>query len=58
MLIINPNQIKLCRQGSCCPIVDRVSEDEFTITDDFEGKVTLTKDHLIMLKEAIEEFQK
>lgn len=58
MLILNPNQIKLCcRQGSC-PIVERISDEEFTIVDDFNGKVKITKDQLTMLKNAIEHFEK
>ena len=58
MLILNQNTVRLCRKGSCCPLVERVSEDEFTISDDYAGKVRLTKDELTMLKDSIDHFEK
>lgn len=58
MVIINNNSVRLCRAGSCCPIVEKVSDNEYSITDDFEGKVKITKDQLSILKEAIDHFEK
>jgi hypothetical protein len=58
MIILNNNTVRLCRQGTCCPLVERVSPDEFTITDDFNGKVKMTRDEMSMLKESIEHFEK
>jgi hypothetical protein len=53
------NKVVLCRVGSnCCPVLERVSEDEFTLSDDFNGQAKLTKEHLSMLKDAIEHFEK
>lgn len=47
------NRIVLCRKGSnCCPVVERVTEDEITISDDFGGKVKLTADQFKMLTEV------
>jgi hypothetical protein len=43
---------------SCCPIVEKVNENEFTISDDYTGKVRLTKDEVQMLKEAFEHLDK
>jgi hypothetical protein len=43
---------------SCCPIVEKVNENEFTISDDYNGKVRLTKDEVQMLKEAFEHLDK
>jgi len=57
MIIQSPNQIRLCRSGSCCPILER-QDNEFTLTDDFNGKVKLSKEELTILKEAIEHFEK
>lgn len=54
MEIVNMNTVKLCRAGSCCPIVERKSDDEYVITDDFEGNVKITKDQMRMLKDAID----
>lgn len=45
---------KLCTSGSCCPIVE-VTEDNITISDDYNGKVTLTKAEAKMLAEKIME---
>ena len=58
MKILNNDTIKLCRPGSCCPVVERISPDEFTIKDDYNGSVKITKDELIMLKDAISVFEK
>jgi hypothetical protein len=58
MLILTPNQIKLCcRQGSC-PIVEKISDEEFTIVDDYAGKVRITKEQMTILKNTIEHFEK
>lgn len=59
MVILNTNSVRLCREGSrCCPIVEKVNENEFTISDDYNGKVRLTKDEVQMLKSAIEHLDK
>ncbi len=57
MKIIDQNTVKLCKAGSCCPIVERISSDEYTIADDYEGKVKFTRDEMQMLKEAINHFE-
>lgn len=55
MIQLSTNQIKLCVKGrSCCPIVEKVDEDTFTISDDYNGQVKLTKNEFVMLQEAIE----
>ena len=49
----NNNKIKytMCgRSGSCCPVLSEVEDNKFTITDDFNGSVILTKDELKLLK--------
>lgn len=58
MVILNQNSVRLCRAGSCCPIVEKVNENEFTISDDYNGKVRLTKDEVQMLKDALEHLDK
>ena len=48
----NNNKIKytMCgRKGSCCPVLSEVEDNKFTITDDFNGSVILTKDELLLL---------
>ena len=38
------------RAGSCCPVLTEIEDNKFTITDDYEGKVVLTKEELSLLK--------
>ena len=40
----------MCSTGSCCPVLTEIENDKFTITDDFEGTVVLTKGELNLLK--------
>ena len=56
-MIIDNNKIILCGgKGRCCPIVENTGEN-FTISDDYNGKVTLTPEELKMLGDAIAHFQ-
>jgi hypothetical protein len=41
---------KMCNNQSCCPILSEIEDNKFTITDDYEGKVLLTRDELKLLK--------
>jgi len=41
------------RTGSCCPVLTEIEDNKFTITDDYEGKVVLTKDELSLLKKFL-----
>lgn len=59
MIIMNQNQVRLCiAKKGCCPIVERVSENEFTISDDYNGKVRISKEEMALLKDAIDHFDK
>ena len=40
----------LCGRGACCPHLHDNEDGTFTITDDYGGKVTLTKDELQQLQ--------
>jgi hypothetical protein len=40
----------MCSGKSCCPILTELEDGTFTITDDFNGKVLLTKEELTLLK--------
>ncbi len=47
----------LCgRNGSCCPVISE-EENTFTISDDYGGRIKLTKKEFLMLKEAVENYQ-
>jgi hypothetical protein len=41
------------RPGSCCPVLSEIEDNKFTITDDYEGKVVLTKEELSLLKKFL-----
>jgi hypothetical protein len=58
MQFLSQTQIKLCCRNGSCPIVERHSDNDFTIVDDFNGKVQITKEQLSILKNAIEHFEK
>ena len=40
----------MCANKSCCPVLEELSDGNFQITDDYEGKVLLTKEELTLLK--------
>ena len=45
----------LCgRPGTCCPVVEQISEDVFTITDDFGGKVQITKEQMSLMQPVLD----
>jgi hypothetical protein len=52
MKFIASNQILLCNKKSCCPVLEKVSDDEYTLSDDYQGKVRLSRDELSMMAEA------
>lgn len=41
------------KKTGCCPILSEVEDNKFTITDDYQGKVILTKEELLLLKEYL-----
>lgn len=59
MEITNIRQEKLkyimCSKESCCPVLTEIENNKFTITDDFEGEVVLSKDELLLLKNFLNE---
>lgn len=46
---------KMCANKSCCPILTEIEDNKFTITDDYAGKVLLTKEELDLLKKFLNE---
>lgn len=43
----------MCSNRTCCPVLSENDDDNFTITDDYNGKVTLTKEELLILKDFL-----
>jgi len=58
MKFLTDTKILLCRTGSCCPTIEKIEDDLYSITDDFGGSVKLTADHIEMVKQAQEKLQK
>lgn len=56
MKIENPNQVVLCKAGSCCVRIEKIEENQYNFYDDYNGKVQLTKEEFLMLKEAVHHF--
>lgn len=51
-----PLNVKLCgRTGSCCPVLSEETDGTFKLVDDYNGKVTLTKEQLLILKDIVNE---
>jgi hypothetical protein len=45
----------LCSNNTCCPVLTEVDDNKFTLTDDYEGEVVLTKNELVLLKNFLNE---
>ncbi len=43
----------MCSGKSCCPVLTEIEDNKFTITDDYDGKVVLTKEELTLLKDFL-----
>jgi hypothetical protein len=53
----NQQKIKytMCSNKTCCPVLEQVEDSTFTITDDYNGKVILTKEELLLLKNFLKD---
>lgn len=45
----------MCSNRTCCPVLIETDDNNFTITDDYNGKVILTKEELILLKNFLKD---
>jgi hypothetical protein len=45
----------MCSNKTCCPILTEIDDNNFTITDDYKGKVIITKEELKLLKNFLNE---
>ncbi len=53
---IENNEVLLCCGKGRCPVLKKSEEDtnHYTLKDDFGGQVSLTKDQLLVIQEALE----
>ena len=49
---LSNNSVKLCNKKGCCPIIELGADDKFTILDDFQNVVVLTKEEILAVSEA------
>lgn len=49
------DSVLLCCGKGRCPAIKKNNNNEYTLTDDYGGKVKLTKDQLSVIQEALKE---
>jgi len=47
--------IKLCGGRRCCPTIEKVSDEEYEIKDDYGGLVKLKKDEIEIMYASLSE---
>lgn len=52
---LTDNSVRLCCNNKGCPVIERSDENVFTIKDDYNNVVTLTKDEILAISEAAKE---
>lgn len=51
---LSENSVKLCCNKNGCPIIELGADEKFTIKDDYNNVVILTKDEILNLSKAAE----
>lgn len=49
---LNQNSVKLCCNKRGCPVIELGADDKFTILDDFNNVVVLSKEEILAVSEA------
>lgn len=49
---LSDTSVKLCCNGNGCPVVEIGCDDMFTIKDDFQNVVILSKEEILAVSEA------
>ena len=53
------DQIQLCgRPNKCCPIIRKIDEENYEVTDDYGNKILVKKHELEMVSDAVKELDK
>jgi len=45
----------LCGNKTCCPVLTELDNNQFSLTDYYEGSVLLTREELVILKNFLNE---
>lgn len=49
---LSNSSVKLCCNQKGCPVIELGTDDKFTILDDFQNVVVLTKEEILAVSEA------
>jgi hypothetical protein len=52
---LSDNSVKLCCNNNGCPIVELGADDKFTIKDDYQNVVILSKEEILLVSKAAQD---
>jgi len=52
---LNPDTVKLCCSSKGCPVVKKIDEDTYEVTDDNGNVIKVTKGELKLMSDAVTE---
>lgn len=50
----NDGTVTLCARKTCCPILEKVGENSYKITDDFGGSIVIDREQAKLIVDGIE----
>jgi hypothetical protein len=50
---LSEQEVQLCGKGKCCPIITKLDEDNYEVTDDYGNKIKVKKHELEMVSDAV-----
>ena len=50
---LSSDSVRLCCNGQGCPVVKKINEDQYEVTDDFGNKILVRKAELALMTDAI-----
>jgi hypothetical protein len=55
---LSENEILLCGKGKCCPVITKIDEDNYEVTDDYGNKIRVKKEELELVADAVKSLDK
>lgn len=55
---LSENEVQLCGNGNCCPIITKVDEDTYEVLDDYGNKIKVKKSELELVADAVKALDK
>lgn len=53
-----PNEVQLCTNGTCCPTIIKIDEENYEVFDDHGNKIRVKKAELHLVADAVKELDK